>query len=107
MQNLLLLHLRQQRRLTLRQIEQRTGITAAQYLEYEQGGHMSDTDAELLSALLNIKWVHLRTYSDQLDYFAHSKGILQLKDKRIEQLTKALKRYIRKAPDLKPKSLHL
>jgi transcriptional regulator with XRE-family HTH domain len=108
MQNLLLLHLREQKRLTPLKIEKITGIPAASYVEYEQGTMpVPDTELELLSTLFKVKWIHLRTYSDQLDYFAHSKGILDLKNKRIEQLTKALKRYIRKAPYLKPKSLKL
>lgn len=65
MQNLLLIHLRGQRRITLKQIEQRTGITTAQYLEYEQGlASISDMDADLLSELFKVKWIHLRTYSD-------------------------------------------
>jgi transcriptional regulator with XRE-family HTH domain len=108
MQNLLLLHLRGQHKLTARKIEQATGIPAANYMEYEQGIMLiPDTELDLLCTLFKVKWIHLRTYSDQLDYFSHSKGILDLKDKRINHLTKVLKRYIRKAPQLKPKTLKL
>ena len=102
MQNLLLLHLREQRRLTAKKIERATGILAACYIEYEQATMLvPDTELELLSTLFEVKWIHLRMYCDQLEYFSNTKRILDLKDKRIEQLTKTLKRYIRKAPQLK------
>ena len=108
MQNLLLLHLREQRRLTPKKIEAATGISLAQYMEYEQGKmHMSQTDADLLGALLNVKSTYLKTYSEQLEFFHHTAGIMAQKDKRAAQLTRVLKRYIKKAPGLAPKSLKL
>jgi len=96
MRNLLLLHLREQRRLTPEQIEERTGIPAAIYLEYENTPTLiSSTDIELLSVLLKVKPEYLRDYSHQLELFACHNGIMALKEERIRQLTKALKRKIR------------
>jgi transcriptional regulator with XRE-family HTH domain len=61
MQNLLLLHLRGQHKLTARKIEQATGIPAANYMEYEQGiMPIPDTELDLLCTLFKVKWIHLR-----------------------------------------------
>ena len=95
MQNLLLLHLREQKGITVKEIEQRTGISSAQYIEYEQGtASLSDTDAELLSCLLKVKPGYLKEYSSQLEYFSYAKDMLELKDKRVEELVNVLKLYI-------------
>lgn len=102
MQNLLLLHLREQKGITVKEIEQRTGISSAQYMEYEQGtASLSDTDAELLSCLFKVKVGYLKEYSHQLEYFSYCKSMLQLKDKRIEELVAVLKLYIKE--EEKPK----
>lgn len=104
MQNLLLLHLREQKGITVKEIEQRTGIGQAQYLEYEQGASsISDTDSELLSSLFTVKAIYLKDYSIQLEYLTHAKSIMDIKDKRIEQLVTVLKHYIGK--EIKPKPL--
>ena len=95
MQNLLLFHLREQKGITVKEIEQRTGIAAPRYTEYEQGtASIADTDAELLSCLLKVKSIYLKEYSRQLEYFAYSKSMLELKDKRVEELLNVLKLYI-------------
>lgn len=102
MQNLLLLHLREQKGITVKDIEQKTGIAAAQYMEYEQGtASLSDTDAELLSCFFKVKAGYLKEYAHQLEYFTHCKSILQVKDKRIEELITVLRLYI--AGETKPK----
>jgi transcriptional regulator with XRE-family HTH domain len=104
MQNLLLFHLREQKGLSVKELEQRTGISPNQYTEYEQGASsISDTDCELLSALFKIKPIYLREYSRQLEYFTYAKSMLELKDKRIEELVTVLKLYIQK--ESKPKQL--
>jgi transcriptional regulator with XRE-family HTH domain len=51
MQNLLLLHLREQKGVTLKDIGQKTGISEAQYAEYDQGVS-SITNIELVKNLL-------------------------------------------------------
>jgi transcriptional regulator with XRE-family HTH domain len=108
MQNFLLLHLREQKRLSPKQIELRTGIPARLYLEYENGNvSISSTDIELLAALFKVKSHYLKMHAEQVDFFTHSEGILKQKNKRLLQLTKALKRYIKAAPSLKPKNLKL
>lgn len=105
MQNLLLLHLREQKAISVKEIEQRTGIPAAQYREYEQGtASISNTDAELLSCLLKIKAVYLKEYSQQLEYFSYCKSMLRLKDKRIEELVAVLKLYIGEETKAKQKT---
>lgn len=105
MQNLLLQYLREQKGIPVKEIEQRTGISSSQYMEYEQGtALMSDTDAELLSALLKVKSSYLKEYSRQLEYFSYSKSIIELKDKRIEELVTVLKLYIQKETKPKQKS---
>jgi transcriptional regulator with XRE-family HTH domain len=97
MQNLLLLHLREQRGLTVKQIEQTTGIPGSRYMEYEQGSaSISNADCELLSCLLKVKPIYLNDYSRQLEYFTYAKSMLELKDKRIEELVTVLKLYIEK-----------
>lgn len=96
MQNFLLIHLREQKEITVKEIEQRTGIAAARYNEYEQGAaSITDTDAELLSCLLKVKATYLKEYSGQLEYFSYCKSMLQLKDKRVEELVAVLKLYIK------------
>ena len=95
MQNLLLLHLREQKGITVKEIEQRTGIPSSRYVEYEQGtSALSFTDAELLSCLLKVKPGYLKEYSSQLEYFSYAKEMLELKDKRVEELVNVLKLYI-------------
>lgn len=106
MQNLLLLHLREQKGITVKEIEQRTGIASVQYTEYEQGtASLSDTDAELLSCLFKVKAGYLKEYSQQLEYFSYCKSMLQLKDKRIEELVAVLRLYI--TEDEKPEKKQL
>ena len=95
MQNLLLLHLREQKGITVKEIEQKTGIPSSRYAEYEQGATaLSNTDAELLSCLLRVKPSYLKEYSAQLEYFSYAKSMLELKDKRVEELVGVLKLYI-------------
>lgn len=97
MRNLLLIHLREQRRLTPEQIEERTGIPAANYLEYENTTSLIPSEyLELLSVLLRVKPGYLEEYCHQLHLFAHHKGILAVLEERNRQITKALKRKIRK-----------
>lgn len=99
MRNLFLLHLREQRRLTPLQIEERTGIPAAQYLEYENTPTFMPTEyIELLSVLLRVKAEYLESYCHQLHLFAHHKGMLEIQEERIQNLTRALKRRIRNTP---------
>jgi hypothetical protein len=99
MQYLLLLHLREQKRLPVKKIEQRTGIPAAKYLEYEQGSAaIGDGEAELLAVLFKIRPFYLKACSSQPEYFNSSKLVLDLKNKRIEQLTPVPKRYINPPP---------
>jgi len=103
MQNLLLLHLREQKGITVKEIEQRTGIAAVRYQEYEQGAAaIADSDAELLSCLLKVKAVYLKEYSRQLEYFSYCKSMLELKDKRVEELVAVLKLYIKEEARPKP-----
>ena len=95
MQNLLLLHLREQKVITVKEIELKTGIPIARYNEYEQGlSTLSATDAELLSCLLKVKADCLKEYSQQLEYFSYAKNMLELKDKRVEELLNVLNLYI-------------
>jgi hypothetical protein len=84
MQNILLLHFREQRHLTNRQIEQKIGIPVARYRDYEQNGlAICKTDADLLAALSEIKADYLKAYSEQLEFFSASRSIVEMKDKRI------------------------
>jgi hypothetical protein len=55
-----------------------------------------NTDAEVPSALLGVKAAYLKCYADQLEYFSCAEGIMEIKDRRVMQLTKVLKPYIRK-----------
>ena len=96
MRNIFLLHLREQRCLTPKQIEERTGIPAAKYLEYENTPTLIPAEyLELLSALLRVKPGYLEEYCHQLHVFAHHKGVVAILEERIRQLTRALKRKIR------------
>ena len=71
MHNILLLHLREQHRLTPKQIEERAGIPAARYLEYRNTpGLILATGIERLSVLHKVKPEYLRDYSHQLELFA-------------------------------------
>lgn len=95
MQNLLLVHLREQKGISAKEIEQRTGIPVTRYNEYEQGmSALSGIDAELLSCLLKIKAAYLKEYAQQLEYFSYAKAMLELNDKRVEELVNVLKLYI-------------
>ena len=102
MQNLLLLHCREQRKLSPEQIELKTGIPVSRYRSYENAQMpISLTDIELLSGLLKIRQEYLIIYSHQLDVFTAYKGILDVKDQKIKELTSALKRTIEVKPSSK------
>ena len=83
MRNFFLLHLRRQRGLMAKQIEQRTGIPVSRYLEYEKGSTSPcRTDATLLATLLNVKLSYVETYATQLEYFSLAKASLTGKTNR-------------------------
>jgi hypothetical protein len=68
---------------------------------------LCSTHAELLSALLNVMAEYVKSFADQLEYFSYAEGIMTMKNKKIQQLTRVLRRYIKKGPIPKPKSLRL
>ena len=70
------------------------------YRQYEAGlMPISQGEAELLSALFQVKAEYLQASCRQLELLVGANELLKLKDQRIAELTKALKRKIKSRPD--------
>lgn len=94
--NYLLIHLRQASGLSVRNICRRTAIPEHEYNDMEAGGTIiNDQEAELLGTLLKVEPYYLKDYSRQLQVIKAVHLLLDAKNKKIEQLTNALKRKIK------------
>ena len=93
--NYLLMHLRHLSKLTIREICRQTGIPERIYNEMEAGRHViTSEEADLLGTLLGIEPYYLSQQSYQVELIRLTKYVLEYKQEKINQLSRALKRKI-------------